>query len=202
MRNTKLMKREPSAQIISNYPKQLYSGYQTDIPYEFRTNNDYKYIFTVIDHFSKLAQSYLLKDKTAKNIITSLNKFIEFYGKPNEFSSDNGREFINSSIESYSESNNIHLIRSRPYNSKSQRIVGRIHSTIRKALLCKSIENPSNFNLEIALNKVMNTYNNLVHKSTKKTPNEVFYSTSQTLYDEVKSNCIKSFLKNLQYNFK
>ena len=50
----------------------------------------------------------------------------------------------------------------------------------------------------------MNTYNNLVHKSTKKTQNEVFYSISQTLYDEVKSNCIKnfSFLKNLRYNFK
>ena len=49
----------------------------------------------------------------------------------------------------------------------------------------------------------MHVYNNLVHKSTKKTPNEVFYSQSQSLYDEVKSNCLKifSFLINLEYNF-
>ena len=109
MKNTKLVKREPSTQIISNYPKQRYVGDLTDIPYD-RKNSVYKYIFKVIDHFSKLAESYLLKDKTSKSIITSLNTFIEFYGKFNEFSSDNGREFVNSSIESYGGLNNIHLI--------------------------------------------------------------------------------------------
>ena len=82
-------------------------------------------------------------------------------------------------------------------------MVERIHSTIRKSLLCKYIEKPSNFNIEKEIKKVMHIYNNIVHKSTNHTPNEVFYSQSQALYDEVKANCIKSFkyLENLEYNF-
>ena len=82
-------------------------------------------------------------------------------------------------------------------------MVERIHSTIRKSLLCKYIENPSNFNIEKEIKKVMHIYNNIVHKSTNHTPNEVFYSQSQALYDEVKANCIKSFkyLENLEYDF-
>ena len=120
MKNSKLIKREPSVQIITNYPKQRYVGDLADIPFEFRKNNNYKYTFTTIDHLNKLADSFLLKEKTTKSNISSLSKFIEFFGKPNEFSSNNGREFVNSSIESYTETNNIHLIHSRPYNPKRQ----------------------------------------------------------------------------------
>ena len=42
--------------------------------------------------------------------------------------------------------------------------------------------------MENDLKKEMYAYNNLVHKSAKKTQNEAFYSQSQSLYDEVKSN--------------
>ena len=53
-----------------------------DIPYQFRVNNDYKYMFTIVDHFSKLADSFLLKNETSKNIVESLNQYIELYVKP------------------------------------------------------------------------------------------------------------------------
>ena len=52
-----------------------------------------------------------------------------------------------------------------------------MHSTIRKALLWRFIENLQNFNLSEALNKVMVVYNNTVHNTIKYTPNEKFYST-------------------------
>ena len=53
MKSNTLLKKEPSLQIISNYPKQRYVGDLTDIPYQFRVNNDYKFIFTIVDHFRK-----------------------------------------------------------------------------------------------------------------------------------------------------
>ena len=55
----------------------------------------------------------------------------------------------------------------RPYNLKSQGVVEKIHSILRKALLCRFIENPINFNLSEALNKVMVVYNNTFHNTTK-----------------------------------
>ena len=49
----------------------------------------------------------------------------------------------------------------------------------------------------------MVTYNNLIHKNTKHTPNEVFYSNSQDLLNEVKNNKIENFkyIMNFDYNF-
>ena len=106
--------------------------------YEF--NNKYKYIFTIIDHFSKFSKSYLLKDKKKENILENLKLFFEFYGIPEEFGSDNGREFINSSITSFLLKNNVKHIKGLPYNPRNQGAVERIHITIRNALFSLYLE--------------------------------------------------------------
>jgi len=62
MKSNIKLKNEPCTQIISNYPKQRYAGDLTDFPYQFRVNNHYKFIFTIINHFSKI-DSYLLEKK-------------------------------------------------------------------------------------------------------------------------------------------
>ena len=48
-----------------------------------------------MDHFSKLADSFLLADKSQKSIINKVIYFFEYYGLP----TDNGREFTNYSIK-------------------------------------------------------------------------------------------------------
>ena len=123
------LKNEPTKQILCNYPRQRYVGDLTDLPYQFRKNNKFKYIFTIIDHFSKMAESFLLIRKTGNNIVDSLKKFIDLYGAPNEFSSDNGREFVNKEVQSFFLNKNINIIKGRPYNPKNQGVVERIHST-------------------------------------------------------------------------
>ena len=114
------VKNESTKQILCNYPRQRYVGDLTDLPYQFRKNNNFKYIFTIIDHFSKMADSYLLIKKTGNNIVNCLKSFIELYGIPNEFSSDNGREFVNNEVNNFYNKNNINIIRGRLYNPKSQ----------------------------------------------------------------------------------
>ena len=76
MKDAKLLKNEPSKQIIAKFLKQRYVGDLTNLPYQFRLNNEYKYIFTIINHFSRMADSFLLIEKTGQNIINSLNKSI------------------------------------------------------------------------------------------------------------------------------
>ena len=75
---------------------------------------------------------------------------------------------------------------------------------IRKDLLCYYLENPINFDITNSLNLVMKKYNNLIHKSTKHTPFEVFYSSSEDLFNEVKNNSYNyfEFTRKLEYNFK
>jgi len=49
----------------------------------------------------------------------------------------------------------------------------------------------------------MKTYNNTIYSTTKHTQNEVFYSNSKDLYNDVKSNTIERFkyIRNLSYIF-
>ena len=71
----KLTKKEKFELIIFTKPRERYIGDLTLIPSEFLnnienkfydSNKKYKYIFTIIDHFSKFSQSYSLKDKKRK----------------------------------------------------------------------------------------------------------------------------------------
>ena len=67
----------------------------------FNINSKYKYILTIIDHFSRFSDSYLLTDKKQTTILEKIKNFFEFYGEPNEFQTDNGREFVNRTIINY-----------------------------------------------------------------------------------------------------
>ena len=67
------------------------------------------------------------------------------------------------------------MINGSPYNPHSQGTVERLHNTIRNMLLTFYLENTENFDIEFSLKKVMNSYNNSVHKTTKYTPNEIYF---------------------------
>ena len=64
---------------------------------------------------------------------------------------------------------------------------------LRKDLLCYYLENPKISIINNSLNLVMKKYNNLIHKSTKHTSFEIFYSSSEDLYKEVKNICYNYF---------
>ena len=56
--------------------------YEADIWYldkELKTNNNYEYCLDIIDHFSKLCKSYLLKNKEAFGILQYVKNFISIY---------------------------------------------------------------------------------------------------------------------------
>ena len=115
-----------------------------------------------------------MENKKQKSILEKFNLFFDFEGHPLEFGSDNGREFINPSVNNYLLKNNVKMIHGLPYNPRSQGSVERIYLTIGNALLSIYLENINSFDLEFALSKVMNNYNNIVHSITKFTPNEIF----------------------------
>ena len=199
------IKKEKFNLIIFQRPKERYIGDLSVIPYEFLKNKEnkyfdinskYKYIFTIIDHFSKFSDSFLLIDKTQKTILEKLKFFFEFYGEPESFGCDNGKEFVNPSVNNYLNNKNIKIINGLPYNPRSQGAVERIHITVRNQLLALYLENIVEFNLETAIVKVMNIYNKAIHKVTKYSPNEIFYSHDENLFKKVHENILDFFNKN------
>jgi hypothetical protein len=67
-KNIKFYKRMPSKQIIMTKPKELYIIDLTFIPNILSGNSRYKYLFNILEHFSKFLISYAIKDKAGKTI--------------------------------------------------------------------------------------------------------------------------------------
>ena len=175
----------------------------TELPNELKLNNSYLYIFNIIDHFSKFGMSYLIENKEAKTILKFLKNALECNGFPNELGSDNGREFRNDIIENYLKLKNINFIHGIPYNPHSQGVVERFHKTVKDALYCLYSDDPDNFNTKESLEVIIKKYNNHVHSSTKYSPNQIFYSNDENLFNKVLTNIKLTFKsrEKLETNF-
>jgi hypothetical protein len=192
-KNKTKLKREPSKQIITFYPKQRYIMDLTEIPIDLKSNNDFNYIFNIVDHFSKFGMSYLIENKESKTVFKYLKIALECNGYPSELGSDNGKEFCNNLIENYLKEKNVKFIHGMPYNPHSQGVVERFHKTIKDTLCCIYNDDPENFDIKEQLEIVIKKYNNHIHSSTKYSPNSIFYSTNENLFKQVLTNIKKSF---------
>lgn len=72
-------------------------------------NNNFNYLLTCIDVFSKYAWAVPLKNKTALSIIKGFEKiFKSSKRKPDKLQTDEGKEFFNKSFKIFLDKNKIH----------------------------------------------------------------------------------------------
>ena len=83
--------------VVTSNPDELW---QIDITYFKKfTHNGYKYILTIIDHFSKYAWAIAMKKKKTANTIAALERILKptngspIPRQPKRIQSDNGKEF-------------------------------------------------------------------------------------------------------------
>ena len=62
----------------------------TEIPPKLQTDENVKYLFNIIDIFSKFSGSYIISNKWADTIVGYIKEFINKYGKPKKLHSGNG----------------------------------------------------------------------------------------------------------------
>ena len=70
------LKREPSKQILTYYPKQRYVMDLSELPYEINKNKNI-YLFCIIDHFSKYGMAFIIENKEANTILKYLKLALE-----------------------------------------------------------------------------------------------------------------------------
>ena len=194
-KNINFYKRESCKTIIFDYPKDRYVLDLTDLPLYIDIQDECKYLLNIIDHFSKLCKSYLLKNKEAFGILQCLKNFISIYGAPRSIGTDNGREFKNKLFNDYMEENKIQYVHGLPYKPHSQGVCEVVHKTIKIGLIVKKIENKNKFILKEALETTVTAYNNTLHNVIKATPLEVFYSTNKKFLKKIKQNIINYYDK-------
>ena len=175
--------------IMDNGPHYRYIGDLWELPKKIYNKSGYRYIIDIVDHFSKWYYGYLLKTKSAEEVLLKIDTFIQSFGEPKIFQCDNGTEFSNRLLKNYCIDNNINLVFSSPYHPQTNGACESVHKEIRKYLLNKFINNENNFDIEKELLNVIKIHNNKVHSSTSRIPKEI-----KDLQDQNEIEIIKAII--------
>ena len=155
--------------VISNHIDHIWGiDLITMIKYS-KQNNNYKYILTVIDFFSKHSWCYPLKNKNSNEIINSFKDiFKKSKRKPKMIQSDEGSEFTNNQVQKFFNDNKI-----KWYHTYNRDIKCSICERFNRTILNKIYKNFTLNNNTIwikDLNKLVKEYNNSYHRTIKMKP--------------------------------
>ena len=136
----------------------------------------HKWILHITDHYSKFSWLCALVQKTAEEVLQSVEKLFWLFGFPTVLHTDNGGEFKNKEIRAFCESHNIKLVHGVPRTPQIQGLVERNNRTVKENLSNIIKEKQAdktkwcNFVEEAAYKK-----NITVHRAKSKSPYEVVF---------------------------
>ena len=159
----------PTNKIIYNHIDEIWSIDLADmIDYKISNNKGFRYIFIVIDNFSKYLWAIPLKNNYSQTITNEFSNILSTSKrKPLKIESDRGSEFYNSIFQNFLNSKNFqHYSR---YTDKGPSIAERVIRTVRN-LLKKPVFEKGRADWLSELSSVVNKYNNTIHNTIKMTP--------------------------------
>lgn len=147
-----------------------------------RENRGYRYIFVVIDCYSKYMWTRPLKNKTAREILKAMKEILKDADyAPKHIQSDQGTEFYNKHFTKLMEKYSINHYST--YSTKKAAIVERVIRTLKNRLYKKcSIRGKYKW-LDI-LPEITNLYNNTKHRTIGMKPIDVTRQTQISAYTQ------------------
>lgn len=135
-------------------------------------NNNFNYLLTVIDTFSKFAWAVPLFSKNGSEISNAFKKIIKESGrKPIKINTDKGKEFLNKTFQDFLRVNNIKFYTTNNPDIKAS-IVERFNQTL-KSKMFKFLHYKNTKRYVDALAHLLESYNNSVHSTTKYAPSKI-----------------------------
>ncbi len=173
-------------QIISKGPRERFVVDLVDIDEDINdSKRTYKYILNIIDHYSKLVGSYLLKNKNANEVLMKINDFIGHYGTPKILQADHGKEFNNKILQDYCKNNNIQMIYSGVRHPTTNGVVEAVHKDIKNSLLAEKLKNKKGYDLNFSISNAARAHNTNIHSVTKYSPEFLFNHNTEEISKEI-----------------
>lgn len=146
----------------------------------------YQYILTAIDLFSKKAYAEPMKNKTDAETVRCMKTIMKRIGTSiSSIRSDNGSEFTNKRFVELLKKEKIKQVLSLPYKPQSNGQVERFNGVLKK-LINQELKYTNSYDWPSILQQLVENYNNTVHNTTKKTPNEITEKDFEVVHDNIK----------------
>ena len=155
-------------------------------------NNNYKYLLTVVDVFSKKADIIPLKSRDAEVVAKAFELVLEHMGIPKTIYSDQGSEFKNKEFNKILEKHKIQII----FTLSHAVFIESFNRTIKRRLMQYRKLHDSKDWIQF-LKPVLDNYNNTKHSSTGIAPNDVDKKNEIQIGMKLKERAKKSHYPDL-----
>ncbi len=136
-------------------------------------NDGFGWIVNIIDCYSKYLYSFYYKNKSADNILKSLKNIFSLEGSPEILQSDNGKEFVNTTITDFLVSKNVQFVRGRPRHPQNQGQVERVNQTLTRKI-AKALSNSVQKRWIDIHQSIVFEYNTTWHRAINLSPMQAF----------------------------
>lgn len=150
---------------ILYHPRKLLQADLIDMQARASSNQGFKYIFIVVDCFTRFCWATAVKNKTSSLILDEFKKIYKKTGKFKRFMTDRGSEFISEQFQTFLEKQGIEFAAGNPHAPH----VERLNRTIQNRLFKYMTENETNRWKHI-LQTTIQAYNSRYHRMIKMTP--------------------------------
>jgi Integrase core domain/Chromo (CHRromatin Organisation MOdifier) domain len=155
---------------FSHFKRYQFQMDLVDIQSHAKANDGVRYLFTVIDTFTRYAFVRPLKDKYGKTVVNAFKSILdEAQTKPYQIVMDKGTEFNNQDFKKLCEDLKIKL--TNPSASTHAAYIERFNRTLQLIIYKYMTENETNRFIDV-LQDLVKTYNNRVHRIIQMPPLE------------------------------
>ena len=169
--------------IIVNHINEIHSTDLVDMSQYSKMNKGYKYIFTNIDVFSKIAYAYPIKTKKIQDIKPCFEKIFE-KNKPKYIWSDKEPAFLSKEMQQFFKDNNVKIYHTNSHLKAV--VIERFNRSLRELMMKHFTKNNNTVWYNI-LPKLIKIYNNRYHNTIKMKPIEVNKSNEKFIKENIYS---------------
>ena len=134
----------------------------------------YRYVLTVMCHYSRFVSFYPLRNKTSETVAKNLRKHFLKVGRPRQIIADRGTEFTGFETQELCRNFGVAINHTLPFHPQGNSVTERMHRTFKTTLAIMSERNPlawPNY-----LDDAAYALNTMVHATTGAQPYFAFFS--------------------------